>query len=133
MIISHKYKFIFIKSAKMAGTSIEVFLSECCGSEDVVTPIGPYVDPHRARNYEGFYNHIIGDTIRERVGHEVWNTYFKLCVERNPWEKVISNYYMKKSRFDSSLTFEHYLAGNDFPINYPKYTEPKDPNKIIGS
>jgi Sulfotransferase family len=38
MIVSHKHKFIFIKTKKTAGTAIEAALSELCGPADVITP-----------------------------------------------------------------------------------------------
>lgn len=38
MIISHKYKFIFVKTRKVAGTSLEIALSKHLGPEDVITP-----------------------------------------------------------------------------------------------
>jgi Sulfotransferase family len=38
MIVSHKHKFIFIKTKKTAGTAIEATLSELCGPSDVITP-----------------------------------------------------------------------------------------------
>ena len=40
MIISHKHRFIFIKTRKTAGTSIEIFLSQFCDKDDILTPIG---------------------------------------------------------------------------------------------
>jgi hypothetical protein len=131
MIISHKYRFIFVKTLKTAGTSIEVFLSQHCGPLDVVTPILPHVEPHVARNHDGYFNHMPASEIRARVAPDVWRTYFKFCVERNPWDKTLSYYHMMNFRQGGGLTLDHFLAGNDFPINAPKYTEPRDPERVI--
>jgi hypothetical protein len=38
MIVSHKHRFIFLKTKKTAGTAIEAALSELCGPDDVITP-----------------------------------------------------------------------------------------------
>ena len=65
MIISHKYRFIFVKTLKTAGTSIEVFLSQHCGPDDVVTPILPHVEPHLPRNHDGYFNHMPAWEIRD--------------------------------------------------------------------
>ena len=35
-IVNHQYKFIFIKTQKTAGTSMEISLSKFCNSKDIV-------------------------------------------------------------------------------------------------
>lgn len=134
MIISHKYQFIFIKNMKVAGTSLEVELSPLMGQEDVLTPISPPVAGHEARNDAGFKNHMTGAAIREKIDPQIWNSYYKFCIERNPWEKALSHYWMRKARRKSDMTFDEYLAGAEggvFPINYQRYTEPDDPTVVI--
>ena len=42
MIISKKKKFIFLKTAKTAGSSIEFYLSQFCGNEDTITSLRPH-------------------------------------------------------------------------------------------
>jgi hypothetical protein len=37
MILSHKHKFIFLRTKKTAGTSLEIHLSQYCGDNDVIT------------------------------------------------------------------------------------------------
>ena len=124
MIISHKYKFIFIKTNKTAGTSIEIALSKFCGENDIITPNeaededirkglgnrGPqhYLAPlkdyrpidiyryiARKRKKDRFYHHISAKEIKQLVSEDIWNNYYKFCFERNPWDRVISFYYWR--------------------------------------
>ena len=120
MILSHKHKFIFVKTKKTAGTSVEIALSRNLGKNDIITPIAPddellrlkspgpgpqnYLESSyreyglrdwtrfvlRGRRKERFFNHIPASQIRHRVGPEVWDKYFKFTIERNPWDKVVS-------------------------------------------
>lgn len=131
MIISHKYEFIFIKNGKTAGTSIEVFLSQYCALSDIFTPIYPPVEPHLPRNHQGFYNRMTSAEIRSQIGEKTWKKYFKFCVERNPWDKTLSYYHMAKFRAGGKLSLDKFLAGQEFPINFPRYTEPGNSSKII--
>ena len=114
MIISHQYKFIFIKTAKTAGTSIEIALSKFCGEKDIITPItsedeiirkelkyrGPqnYLAPISEYKIKDFarlllyrkkkgkyYNHISAREIIKHTGKAVWKNYYKFCFERNPF------------------------------------------------
>lgn len=51
MIISFLRRFIFLKTKKTGGTSVEVALSAFCGPEDILTPIG--FDDERLRSPRG--------------------------------------------------------------------------------
>nr|WP_172957434.1 sulfotransferase family 2 domain-containing protein [Aphanothece sacrum] len=117
MIISHKYKFIFFKTSKTAGTSMEIALSKFCGKNDIITPISREDEVIRKKlgypgpqNYEVlltttdtrifkkpqsivFYNHISAREIKNWLNDEIWYEYFKFCFERNPYDRIISLYY----------------------------------------
>ncbi|MEX2027413.1 MAG: hypothetical protein WEH44_08930, partial [Pirellulaceae bacterium] len=151
MIISHKYKFIFIKTRKTAGTSLEVFLSQCCSDRDILTPVWPHVEPHVPRNYRGlwnplpelldspvpgvestlrelvkrrkFFNHIPARLLQNRIARRIWNTYYKFCVDRNPWDKTLSHYSMRKDRSGGHLTLDEYFARQHFCLNHPLYVD----------
>ncbi len=150
MIISHKYKFIFIKTKKTAGTSIEVYLSQLCGLNDIITPIYPHVDGHVSRNYKGFsvpiydlyestsrgmirkfkrfiknikyYNHMSGKQIKSKISQNIWKDYFKFCVDRNPWDKVVSNYCMVNHNNNGKIDFDSFIVNGALPHNLRQYS-----------
>ena len=61
--------------------------------------------------------------MREKVPREVWDGYFKFCVERNPWDKMLSYYHMANFRSGGTLTFDALLAKKEFCVCYPLYTD----------
>jgi hypothetical protein len=123
VILSHKFKFIFLKTFKTASTSVEIALSEFVGKRGVITAIDQRDEAVRAelgfrgpqneqipllcytrRNWTErlrdnkralYYNHMPAHEIRATVGRRVWRNYYRFCVERNPWDKVVSFYYWK--------------------------------------
>lgn len=133
MIISHKHKFIFLKTEKTAGTSFEIALSSICGPNDIITPISPKDEAYRrelgfksAQNYKihkqhlsfkkrlkrligqdsyEFYNHMSAEEVKRNVHKSVWQSYFKFAFVRNPFDKVVSGYFwFNQNRTDISLS-----------------------------
>lgn len=140
MILSHRHKFIFIKTLKVGGTSLEVALSKYCGQQDILTPNGS--DELRKqlgfmtrRNYkkgiselkpkeiastlyhrkrpEKFYNHISATEIQGKLDQDIWKEYLKFTVVRNPFDRMISSYYWNMRNKEHHIDFAQYLR--NFP------------------
>ena len=83
MILNHKYNFIFIKSFKTAGTSLEIALSKFCDNKDVVTPIVKEDEKLRSelnftppQNYEGMREHMSATEIKNKIVSDLFNVDF---------------------------------------------------------
>lgn len=124
MIVNHQYRFIFLKTNKTAGTSLEIALSAFCSEYDIITPISPKDEEERVRlGFRGAQNyvdkklnlslkaHSKAQEIKDFVGDEVWNSYFKFCFERNPWDKVISHYYWRGGGIKYTSIGQYLKAG----------------------
>lgn len=108
VIVSHQHRFVFLKTRKTAGTSVEIALSKVCGPDDVITRISPDDEELRAaaggraaQNYEApplprkAFNHMPAQMVRKVVGQQTWDDYFRFTIERNPWDTVVSLYFWK--------------------------------------
>ena len=144
MIISHKHKFIFFRTRKTAGTSLEIALSEFCGKEDIIPPVskkeeeirrelgflGPqnYRLPYSSYNsrdwarligagfHKKFYDHIPAVTAKRYLSKEIWDTYYKFTFERNPWDKAIS-YYFWRSKQKDMTGFDEFITNGTANIS----------------
>lgn len=138
MIVSYSRRFIFIRPRKVAGSSVELFLSRFCGEEDIITPASENEETLRQgmepRNFHipgygrsrllricgevlgrpaighgGFYNHMPAKEIKRLIGDEAWNNSFKFTIERNPWDRQVSLYHWHHRNNDSKPSFDMFI------------------------
>lgn len=150
MIISHKYRFIFIHSRKTAGSSITMTLARHLGPFDIqvgvhgdslkmgiwpnlnaiiglLNPSSSLVfvknllkgknvaDSFNAANKSRYMHiceqpaHAGAREIRKSYPME-WESYTKICVVRNPYDRIISDYHWstRNLSFDDKPTFEEF-------------------------
>jgi hypothetical protein len=110
MIISHQHKFIFVKTRKTAGSSIEKYLVNYLGPTDICT--GSKADGTPRINTNEINGHRSWQWIANTYPKE-WETYYKFAVERNPWDKLISAYFYYKKRKPKKVAkgFEAFVRG----------------------
>ena len=118
MILSHKHRFIFLKTQKTAGGSLEIALSAICGPDDIITPLT--VSEEETRSGHGAQNYMVGEAVRklrtDGIYHakrgqdyfnhmgaeglaakqpEAWASYFKAGFVRNPWDAQVSKFFWR--------------------------------------
>ena len=144
MIVSHEWKFIFVKTRKTAGSSIERFLLPHLGADDVIRSFEarnargrfnprPELAAHHDRanvrltleqwvRAERYYTHMPAWRLRNRVGPAVWDSYTTFCFERNPWDKLVSFYHWRTRDQADRPDFETWVRSTPGLSAWTQYT-----------
>ena len=98
MILYHKHKFIFIHIGKTGGTSIEKVL---CEELNI-----PFEETKKTPKTGNWWKHEWSMEMRNYVGYENWDEYFKFAFIRNPWDRQVSKYefYMQKVYYQTDAS-----------------------------
>jgi hypothetical protein len=107
MIVSHKYRFIFLRTEKTASTSLTAALKGFLDENDLQAstrrPPWAKFSPihHRALKrycpqWFGLHTHATAKQVRDVVGRKIFDSYYKFAVDRNPWDRQVSLYAHRK-------------------------------------
>jgi hypothetical protein len=139
MLISHRRQFIYTKTFKTAGTSVESYFEPWCMGDGEWTQLHErpqYESAHGVIGFRGidppprlrWWNHMTAAEIRARAGDAVWNGYFKFCVIRNPYDRAVSAFYFDRSKGrvapsddDEGAQFERWLLEGHFRMDREQY------------
>ncbi len=117
MLVSHRYQFIYTKTAKTAGTSVESYFEQYCMPEGEWTPehgrdlyssetgIIGFRGSNRPKDVMWFH-HMSAKKIRDQIGEDIWNRYYKFCVIRDPFDKTVSAFFHFKKFRESGAAGE---------------------------
>lgn len=106
MLISHRKKFIYTSTGRSASTSVEAYFQPYCYPDGqcpkITNGFAQYVGEVGIVGFRGTIHpgdnvkwgfHMQAKKVYSYIGPEIWNSYFKFCTIRNPFDKMISHFY----------------------------------------
>ena len=144
MILCHSLKIIFLKTKKVGGTSFEIALSKFCDEGDIITPVSQkdeliresfgfqkpinYLSKDRSKINKNkkvvgdFFNHIESRAVFDNLGEDIFYSYTKVSIHRDPLDFLISQYFFKNRNAveNSWVPFKDWLENHhkNFEVNF---------------
>lgn len=130
VLLSNKHNFLFIKTMKTAGTSIEGILEKYCmpetsdprthhrealhSDEGIVGPRSRPISKH------GWREHMAAYQMKNKLGDK-FDSLYKFTVVRNPWDKMVSMYFYKLYKNEKNqriLTFDQFISTQSHSLDH---------------
>jgi hypothetical protein len=90
-----------------------------------------------------YFHHIPAWQLKARLDNASWSGYYKFCVERDPWDKVVSGWDWYRWKYARPIELDDYLdllearirsrkhGVGVFPFNLLNYTDPRDGEILV--
>jgi len=145
VIVSHKHKFIYLKTIKTASSSMEIALSQLLGPDDIITPARPDLESQREQGVGGqnyrlshpdvpkrpLWRRLLGRP--ERYYHPTVGYYEHMPgwrVRKYVGEEIWNSYYkfaFERNPWDRQVSFYFYKTrGKDNPQSFEQFLTRKE-------
>jgi len=149
-LVSHKHKFIYIKTFKTASSSLyRLFSAYCCpplesgdldmawdlheprtADEPLVSDYGVIGTRNKVRQIENWGAHIPLVAVKRELGEKIFNSYFKFTSVRHPATKAVSTFFHQYPTYKNGRNLEqvfglfHYFLEYEYDPdeNWNQYT-----------
>ena len=123
-MISPNLKFIFTHISRTGGASIELVFNTIGIKKPHLNPL--YSEQSKKIKFEAS-QHWKSTEERIVIGDELWKKYFKFTIVRNPWDRMVSQYFGHVIKDVPGLSIEDYflkLFVKEEYIDFKRITQP---------
>lgn len=117
MQVSHRYKFLSLAIPATASVS-------------TLRTFKKYVDIPHSRDMSSIYYHHAEPLDIENAIPDLWNSYFKFCFVRNPWDRIVSHYFSSTQGDVHGRTYE-FARGMSFDQFIERHVMTEKENKHV--